>query len=323
MKTSEETPVIIAELCQNHKGDLDILKEMVHEAARAGATYAKIQSMYAEDLTFRERFETGQAEGDKVLTIKRPYQAEYNRLKPMDLDPEAHEMFIRECEQNKIKPLTTVFSRSRIPFLEQFPWMEIKVASYDCASFPMVRELKSRFNHLFISTGATYDHEIEKTAGILKEHNYSFLHGVTIYPTPLASLNLGRMNFLRQFTDSVGFSDHTLVGRDGINASIAALYLGANVIERHFTVLDATETRDGPVSINPDQLKNLVGFSRMKREDLESYVRKEIPDLNKMIGDGRSDLTHEELLNRDYYRGRFASKIKDEVVYNYDEKKAF
>lgn len=324
MKRLPEQPVIIiAELCQNHKGDIDILKEMVRESAKAGATYAKIQSMYADDLTFRERFETGLIKDGKTLTIKRPFQQEYDRLKPMDLDPEAHWIFIRECERYHIKPLTTVFSRSRVPFLEQFPWNEIKVASYDCASFPLIRELKERFRHLFISTGATYDHEIQMTAEILGEHDYTFLHGVTIYPTPLDSLNLARMDYLRQFSPTVGFSDHTLVERDGINASIVALYRGADLIERHFTVLDKTETKDGPVSINPDQLKELVEFSKMDTHQLGSYIEEEIPDYRRMIGDGRSNLTHEELLNRDYYRGRFGSKIDNEVVYNYDEKRAF
>jgi len=313
---------IIAEFCQNHRGNLDTLKEMVWAAAEAGADYAKIQSMRADDLVYRDRFEEGRVEGGKVIAIKRPYKDEYQRLKPMDLSDEAHHIFIDECKAAGIKPLTTVFSRSRIPFLASLPWREIKVPSYDCASFPMIRELAERFDHLFISTGATYDHEIEKTAKILKNHSFTFLHCVTIYPTPLERMNLARMSYLRKFTKSVGFSDHSLVERDGLKASIAALYLGADVIERHFTIVDRALTKDGPISIDPAQLKELVTYAKMSKDELEEYV-KNIPEFEKMKGVKHPELSPEELLNRDYYRGRFASRVRGMVVFNWEEKKVF
>ena len=243
---------IIAEACQNHKGDLKILKDMIHAAKEAGADYIKIQSMLADGLTKRQRFEDGvTAEGNKV--IKRPYQTEHERLKLMDLDDQAHVWFVDECREVRIKPLTTVFSFSRLQFLASLPWDEIKVASYDCASYPLIKELKKYFKHLFISTGATYDSEIKKTAEILKDHSFSFLHCVTIYPTPLEEIHLRRIDWLRQFTPSVGFSDHTLIERDGLKASLAAIYYGADVIERHFTVLKPQATKDSPISITPKQ----------------------------------------------------------------------
>ena len=313
---------IIAEFCQNHRGNLDTLKGMVRTAAEAGADYAKIQSMRADDLVYRDRFEEGKVEGGKQVAIKRPYKAEYQRLKPMDLSDEAHNVFIDECKSAGIKPLTTVFSRTRIPFLASLPWLEIKVPSYDCASFPMIRELAERFDHLFISTGATHDDEIEETAKILKKHSFTFLHCVTVYPTPLDRMNLARMSYLRKFTKSVGFSDHSLVERDGLKASIAALYLGANVIERHFTILDRTLTKDGPISIDPTQLKELVAYAKMSKNELEGLVQK-IPEFDKMKGVKRPALSPEELLNRDYYRGRFASRVKGSIVFNWEDKKVF
>lgn len=313
---------IIAEFCQNHRGDLDILKKMVWSAAEAGADYAKIQSMLADELTYRKRFEKGKGEKGKQIVIKRPYESEYKRLKSMDLDDAAHAMFIDECKAAGIKPLTSVFSRSRIPFLRSLPWKEIKVPSPDCASFPMVRELKEEFEHLIISTGMTYDHEIEETARILKNHHFTFLHCVARYPTPLDVLNLARMNYLRKFTSQVGFSDHTLVERDGLKASIVALYFGADMIERHFTILDRALTKDGPISIDPVGLKKLVEFSRMKKSELEEHVQK-IAVYEKMVGVERPRLSHAELLSRDYYRGRFASRVGKKVVYNWEEEKVF
>jgi len=313
--------IIIAECCQNHKGDLNILKGMIWAASEAGADYVKIQSMLADELTFRERFEEGVVENGMTKVIKRPYEPEYQRLKPMDLDDEAHYWVIEECKRAGIKPLTTVFTRSRIPFLASLQWEKIKVPSYDCASFLMTKELKQNFKHLFISTGATFDEEIKTITEILKGHSFTFLHCITIYPTPLSELNLSRIDWLRQFTTSVGFSDHSLVRRDGLKASIGALFYGADVIERHFTILSEDETKDGPVSINPRQLEELVSFGKMSKKDLGEYVKKDIPEYEEMLGVPTRELTDAELLNRDYYRGRFASKIMGKIVYNWEEVK--
>jgi N,N'-diacetyllegionaminate synthase len=315
--------IIIAEFCQNHNGDLELLKEMVWAAAEAGATYAKVQSMLADDLTFRERFEEGAWEGGQQVAIKRPYQPEYERLRPMDLSDEAHWAFIEECRRAGIQPLTTVFSRSRIPFIACLGLTAVKFARFDCGSLPMLRELCGRFDHLFISTGATLDTEIEAAAHLLEGQSYSFLHAVTIYPTPLNELYLRRMAYLRQFTPSVGLSDHTLVTRDGIKAAIVALSLGAEVIERHFTLLPVAATKDGPVSIRPAELKQLVEFSKMAPPEIEEYVRREIPERAEMLGMEHRPLSMVELLNRDYYRGRFASRTADGVVYNWEERPAF
>jgi sialic acid synthase SpsE len=311
---------IIAELCQNHNGDESILKEMVHAAAEAGADYAKVQSMLADDLTRRERFETGLWDGDQQTAIKRPYQPEYDRLKPMDLDDEAHYRFVEECEKAGIKPMSTAFSRSRIPFLSTLGFDAIKVASYDCASEPMLRELKSHFPHLYVSTGATFDAEIEQAAAVLADHSFTFLHCVTIYPTPLDEMHLARMKYLGRFTDSVGFSDHSLIARDGIKASAVAMLLGADVVERHFTILPEDATKDGPVSVTPDLLSDLVRLSNMSHDLLEEWVREEVGDYSMMMGSEQRSLSQTELLNRDYYRGRFASKVGGDVVYNWDER---
>ncbi len=311
---------VIAEFCQNHNGDLAILKDMVWAAAEAGATYAKIQSMLAADIPYRQRFETGTWDGDVQTAIKRPYQAEYDRLKPMDLTDENHHWFAEECAKAGIKPLTTVFSRSRIPFIASLGWDAVKVASYDCGSLPMLRELKAHFPHLFISTGATYDSEIEAAASLMGDHSFSILHCVTIYPTPLNEMHLARLDYLRTLTPSVGFSDHSLVARDGIKASVAAMAAGAEVVERHFTVLKPDESRDGPVSINPAQLTELVRFAQMDPADLQAYVRREIPEFDSMIGQQKRELSHTELLNRDYYRGRFASRVGEGWVYNWEDK---
>lgn len=312
-------PTVIAELCQNHNGDFGILRDMVFAAAEAGADYAKIQSMLADDLTRRERFEEGVWEGGEQIAIKRPYLPEYARLKPMDLDDDDHVRFIETCREAGIKPLTSVFSRSRIPFLATLGFDAVKVASYDCASLPLLRELKPHFPHLYISTGATLDEEIQAAAECMGEHPFTFLHCVTIYPTPLNEMHLARLDYLRKFTPSVGFSDHSLVARDGIKASAVALHLGADVIERHFTVLGPEDSRDGPVSINPEQLARLVKVARMDPEERSDWIAREVGDFSEMIGSEHRSLSRTELLNRDYYRGRFASRTANGFVYNWED----
>ena len=309
---------IIAELCQNHNGDVNILKDMIWRAADSGASHVKIQTIFSEDLTLRERFEEGVTSNGVVKSIKRPYLPEFERLSKLDLGFDTHALFIDECSSAGVIPLTTVFNRSRLESIIELGFKEIKIASYDCASFPLINDLKNKFNHIYVSTGATHDSEIETTANILSDQNFSFLHCVTIYPTPVDKLNLNRIDYLRQFTDSVGFSDHTRPSQHGIDPDIVALWKGADVIERHFTILDSSQTKDGPVSINPEQLKNLVDYSKYNHDELSKLVEN-ISDYDKMLGSKTHSLSEEELLNRDYYRGRFASKINGKTIYNWEE----
>ena len=309
---------IIAELCQNHNGDVNILKDMIWRAADSGASHVKIQTIFSEDLTLRERFEEGVTLNGVVKSIKRPYLPEFERLSKLDLGFDTHALFIDECSSAGVIPLTTVFNRSRLESIVELGFKEIKIASYDCASFPLINDLKNKFNHIYVSTGATHDSEIETTANILSDQNFSFLHCVTIYPTPVDKLNLNRIDYLRQFTNSVGFSDHTRPSQHGIDPDIVALWKGADVIERHFTILDSSQTKDGPVSINPEQLKNIVDYSKYNHDELSKLVEN-ISDYDKMLGSKTHSLSEEELLNRDYYRGRFASKINGKTIYNWEE----
>jgi N,N'-diacetyllegionaminate synthase len=91
-------------------------------------------------------------------------------------------------------------------------------------------------------------------------------------------------------------------------------------VERHYTVLRPDETRDGPVSINPEQLRELVSFARMPQEEVRTYVESHIPEHGVMVGREQRPLSEAELLNRDYYRGRFASRAGNELIYNWEEK---
>ncbi len=314
---------IIAELCQNHNGDEKIMQEMVHSASEAGADYAKIQSMHSSELTHRLRFDDGLIEGGKVKVIKRPFKSELERLKKLDLNEKQHQLFLEHCEKYKIKPMTTIFSLSKIEMIEKLGFQTIKVASFDCASHRLIEEVSKRnFKHIVVSTGATFNREIKETANILKKSNksHTLLHCVSIYPTGIEDANLSRIHYLRKIAKSVGLSDHS---NPDIHKNIipaVGMYLGVDLIEKHFTILDKDKTKDGPVSANPEQLKELVNLSKLNKQKLMDYIEENTDDYKILLGQENRDMTTTELLNRDYYQGRFASKdSKGNYVFNWSK----
>jgi len=309
---------LIAEFCQNHNGDFGLLKEMIHSAKEAGCEYAKIQTIFANMLSKRDRFETGVVIDGVTKSIKRPYKLEYNRLKKLELSENQQTEFISICKKVGIKPLTTIFTKDSLKMIKDIGFDDIKIASYDCGSIPLLNLIKSEFNKIFISTGATFDNEIKDASECLKGNEFVFFHCVTKYPTALEDFNLNRMNFLKQYTDEVGWSDHSLVNRDGILGTCAAVYYGADWIERHFTILPADQTKDGPVSINMEQSKALVSFSKLSKSDQKLFLDEKFKNHNITLGKELRKLTDEELLNRDYYRGRFCSNSYDSSIYNWE-----
>jgi sialic acid synthase SpsE len=315
---------LIAEFCQNHNGDMEILARMVEEAAKAGATHGKMQTIFSDTLSYRPQFEEGLIVDGEVRSIRRPYETEYRRLKGLEVSQEDTLKFVSLCREHGLVPMTTCFVRAHARDIADAGFKSVKVASYDCASFPMLRELGAIFDEIVVSTGASFDDEVLHAASILKGRDYAFLHCVTLYPTPLEQVHLSRMAWLRNMTPRVGFSDHSLVARDGLVASKAALALGADIIERHFTILEPTETRDGAVSISPRQMAELASFAAMEPQERQQRMDADVPGWRVMLGQQHRELSNQELLNRDYYRGRFASPRSQgqrgtRMIFNWEE----
>ena len=311
-------PLIIAECCQNHNGNFDVLKEMVYKAAENGADYVKIQAIRSSELVFRERFENGFDDNTNMKCIIRPYKNEYQRLSNLDLTIDEERKFVEIAKEVGIKSMVTLFTWNGLFDSIDMGYDAIKVASYDCASFPFIMEIKKHWDTIFVSTGATFDDEIKKTANILKGCNFQFLHCVTIYPTQLNQLHLSKMEKLRKYTKYIGFSDHTKTVDTDLLASKLAISLGATCIERHFTILNENDTKDGPVSINPEKLRELCKFVNLNQIEQKELINNDFPLWKESLGNPNRELTKEELLNRDYYRGRFASKIKGQIVNNWN-----
>ncbi len=311
---------IIAEFCQNHNGDFDLLRRMIAAAAEAGATHGKIQTIFADDLSFRPEFEEGKTAADgHALIIKRPYKAEYDRLKTLELTYDQHRRFGEECQHAGLVPLTTAFNLTCIPHIKELGWSTVKVASYDCGSLPLLQALTETFDELIVSTGASTGEEIEAASKLLRASGkkFAFLHCVTIYPTPLEQMHLARLNWLKRYGDTIGLSDHSLTARDGMKAALAAIYLGAQIVERHFTLLPEDQSRDGRVSIRPEHIVEICRFAKLGKEERLAHLEAHVPEFKQMIGQEDRPLSHEELLNRAYYRGRFCNKIGGGQLFNW------
>ncbi len=320
---------LIAELCQNHFGDISIVEEMIHAAKENGADFVKIQSMRAKDLHFRDRFEKGLNEGGSDKCKKRPFNQEYQRLKNLDLTVEDHFKFLELCKKYKIKPMTTVFTRNRVNLAKKMNLDYLKISSFDCSSHAMIKEIASRVkSKMIVSTGGAYDREIFQTTEILKslKKKFTLLHCISIYPTIPEVASLLRIKFLKQLNNSVGFSDHSNPDIYSYDLSALSTTLGATWIERHFTILKKNATKDGVVSVNPSQLKDLRKAIDQPNKQIIHYINKKYKksELSKILGSTNRELTNDEMLNRDYYQGRFVSKSKSgKIVYNWDSSEKY
>lgn len=314
--------MLIAECCQNHLGNPDILKRMVAEGAKNGATHLKIQGLYHDELNFREQFEE-QRSIEHQASIVRPFEAEVSRLKPLTLSLETEKDFVRECKAFGVTPMITVFTHSGLDRAVKAGFRSFKIASYDCSSLALISRILPVCDELVISTGATTWDEIAQTANFVAENKLGttrivFLHAVTEYPTEITSVRLLRMTALKQFGFEVGYSDHTAPRTTDLKAVALAIKLGAKAIERHFTVLEVGATKDGPVSVNPSQLSKIAGMFS-SNEILDSYL----PDvqlcksmLTPLLSLDPSDL---EIKNREYYRGRVVSTFNGVKINSWED----
>lgn len=274
---------IIAELCQNHRGDIDTLEEMVREAAKF-ADIIKIQTILADSLTYREEYEE-----------HRPFEKEYLRLKDLELSEETELNFINLCRELGVEPMTSLFSKKQIDRFNRLGYRKLKLSGYALPEFNYGEDLVNlNFDELIFSTSSLTLEEIEKTISNLEKLNINFtmLQCTCIYPTPADKLNLYNIYFYKTYFDlpEVGFSDHTNPHTDTLFSTKQAIFQGANTIERHFTILPIEKTRDGKVSINVDMGLEIKRFGELTKK--QQYF-----ELNKF--------NDKQVFNHDYYRGRF------------------
>jgi len=259
-------PFIIAEAATNHNGDIILAKEMIHAAKESGADMIKFQSWQIRNMN--------------------PDNPAYEVMKPKELSDEAHVLLIEECKKQSIGFLTTCFDSNRIAFLSSLGVDTIKVASTDVGSISMLRSLRERFRRIILSTGMSFRDEVEKAVGILKTGEFSLLHCVSLYPTPPEHANLARIHWLRTFTENVGYSDHTF----GNTAAKIAIAMGAQIIEKHFTLKRDPGNVFSQLSALPEDLKEICDFA-------VSYAQ--------MLGVEEPEMTDSEKSARKQFIGRW------------------
>lgn len=298
---------LIAEMCQNHNGDFNILLEMVAKASESGATHCKIQGLYSEELVYREEFEV---DGSSVLV--RPFAEERQRLAELDLSESQEKEFVAACRDYGVTPMITVFTHMGAERARRLEFSSIKIASYDCRSVHLLDRVSSFASELVISSGATSVSDVlasfKRTQKYKLKAQPDFLHAVTEYPTSLARLGVGKYLLLKDHIGSLGWSDHTLFASTGNLATKFFIGLGATVIERHFTILDSNQSKDGPVSVTPEGLREIRNFFEeplnVKTQFAKHFLEEHPQDQNQANG----ELSKTELTNASYYRGRVASK---------------
>jgi sialic acid synthase SpsE len=245
--------IIIAEAATNHEGDVKVAKKMIKAATLAGADYVKFQSATTKTMD--------------------PNHPHYTAMRPKELSDQAHHELIKECQKSGIKFLTTCFDWQRVDFLSKLGLDTIKVASTDVGGLKMLKLLRDKFRHIILSTGMCYEQELKDAINILKSGDFTLLHCVSNYPVKIEHANLSRMSTLKKAASEiagrevpVGYSDHTL-GNDAVKIAIT---LGADMIEKHFTLKRVFDNKYSNMSALPEDIREIVDFAKNYRTYLGS-----------------------------------------------------
>ena len=249
----KQSVFIIAEAGVNHNGDLEIAKDLIEKAAKAGADAVKFQTFIPEKLVSRY---AQKAEYQKVTTGQQDTQLEM--LRKLQLKREYYEILKAEAEKRNILFISTPFDIDSVDFLESINMPLYKVPSGEITNLPYLIRIAKTGKTVIMSTGMSEMSEIEAAIHILRENgtfDISLLHCNTEYPTPYEDVNLAAMRTMREyFHCPVGYSDHTR----GIEVPIAAVAMGAQIIEKHFTLDRNMEGPDHKASLEPDELDQMV-----------------------------------------------------------------
>ncbi|RYE58033.1 MAG: N-acetylneuraminate synthase [Sphingobacteriales bacterium] len=251
--------LIIAEAGVNHNGSLEVAKKLIDEAVEAGVDIVKFQTFKAEKLVSKKAIK---ADYQKQATGSDDSQ--FSMLKKLELSENDHDELIAYCALKKIEFLSTPFDIQSISLLVDKGLKIGKIPSGEITNLPYLEAMGRAFPDIILSTGMATMEEVEAAIsvflkeGVLKDH-ITVLHCNTEYPTPMEDVNLMAMVGMKQkFGVSVGYSDHTL----GIEVPIAAVALGAEVIEKHFTLDKNMEGPDHRASLEPAELKTMVSAIR-------------------------------------------------------------
>lgn len=260
---------VIAEAGVNHNGDIELARELVRVAARSGADAVKFQTFKADLLVDRAaptaEYQRNHGAGD----------SQYQMLKALELSEEDHKILKHEAEVHKIEFMSTPFDEESAGFLNSLGVVRFKISSGDINNFNLLKTVAGFGLPVIFSTGMADGSEVVQCFELLKRSGLapdkiSVLHCNTEYPTPFCDVNLRAMQTMgRDLGISYGYSDHT----KGDEVSLAAVALGATLIEKHFTLSRLMKGPDHAASLEPEELKSLVQKIRHVSEALGSYTK--------------------------------------------------
>lgn len=285
--------IIIAEAGVNHNGSLDRAKELIDVAADAGVDYVKFQTFKADKMVTRsakratyQNSNTGDAD------------SQHEMLKKLELSEEMHVELIRHCDQRSVKFLSTGFDLESLEFLNSIGLELFKIPSGEITNLPYLRKIAGFRKPIVMSTGMATMEEVENAFDILvkegvNKDDITIVHCNTEYPTPMEDVNLKAMNYIgKKLLVNTGYSDHTL----GIEVPIAAVALGARVIEKHFTLSRDLPGPDHRASLEPVELAAMV---------------KAIRNIEKAInGSGIKEPSASEKKNKEIVRKSIVAKVQ-------------
>ena len=279
---------IIAEAGVNHNGSLDIAKKLVDEAKKSGADCIKFQTFIAENIISKN---AKQAKYQTKNIGKE--QSQLEMIKKLELSFEDFKQLNNYCIEKNIDFLSTAFDLESIDFLESLGMNTWKIPSGEITNLPYLIKIAKLKKKVILSTGMSTMQEIEDAVNIFKEYgttDITILHCTTQYPTLFEDVNLNAMLSIKEkFGYDVGYSDHT----KGIEVPIAAVALGATVIEKHFTLDNNMIGPDHKASLQPDELKKMV---------------ESIRNIELSLGDGRKVVANSEKENMSIARKSIVAK---------------
>jgi N,N'-diacetyllegionaminate synthase len=288
--------IIIAEAGVNHNGSLQIAKKLVDVAVEAGVDYVKFQTFKASKIASKQA-----RKADYQQKTTENSESQLDMLKRLELDENAHLELIAYCKEKKIAFLSTAFDFESIELLQKLGIKIGKIPSGELTNLPFLRKMSKAFPEIILSTGMADMTEIKATIQALIEagtdrNNLTVLHCNTEYPTPYEDVNLKAMlTISKELNVPIGYSDHTL----GIEIPIAAVSLGAKVIEKHFTLDRSMEGPDHKASLEPVELRNMVISIR----NIEKALK----------GTGEKIASNSELKNREIARKSIVASQKIEL----------
>ena len=266
--------LIIAEAGVNHNGDMALAKKLIAAAADAGADLVKFQTFIASNLVSKS---APKAEYQKNVTD--PEESQQEMVRKLELSKENHLELIDECKRKGIGFFSTAFDLESVDLLEEFGSKFVKVPSGELTNLPYLRYLTRTGKPVLLSTGMANLGEIEAAINVIEQAGtprakITVLHCTTEYPTPMEDVNLRAMvNIGNALGVKVGYSDHT----SGIEIPIAAVALGATVIEKHFTLDRNLPGPDHRASLEPDELKAMVAGIRNIERALGDGIKRPSP----------------------------------------------